>query len=170
MPTSVREGKKKIDYPYIHPMGKIDYATEDNPFMMRARKMAKKYRSNLALPGAAIIVKNGRIIGEGSIGNNPAHIKGCVRVKLNLPTGVGYELCDGCQYHNHSEASAIRDAENKVKTTEGADLYLWGHWWCCEPCWKAMVRAGIKHVYLLKDSEKLFNRESPKNIIGKQFA
>lgn len=49
------------------------------------------------------------------------------------------------------------------------DLYLWGHWWFCEPCWNAMIEAGIRDVYLLENSEVLFNKAHPENIIGRQF-
>ena len=161
---------KKIKYPFIPAGAEIKYVPESNKFMAEAKKIAKKYRSNLALPGAAVIVKDGQIIGTGSIGNNPSHINGCVRVKLNMPTGQGYELCDGCHPHNHSEPSAIRDAQAKGHDTKDADLYLWGHWWCCEPCWEAMTAAGIANVYLLEGSETLFNKEAAGNIVGKQFA
>lgn len=160
---------KNIKYPYI-PAGRVIlYVPETDKYMAMAREYAKKYRSNLAQPGAAVVVKNGEVLGIGSIGNNPAHIAGCVRVKLNMPTGVGYDLCEGCTPKFHSEPSAVRDAKEKGNDTNGADLYLWGHWWCCEPCWNAMIDAGIKNVYLLQDSEMLFNRESPSNILGKQF-
>ena len=158
-----------IEYPYIPSGRAILYVPHENPFMVRAREIAKQYKSNLKHPAAAVVVKNQEIIGEGSIGNNPAHIKGCVRVTLDLPTGEGYELCEGCSEHYHSEPSAIRDAIANGNDTRGADLYLWGHWWCCGPCWEAMMEAGIKDVYLLEGSEKLFNKTSSDNIIGKQF-
>jgi len=32
-----------------------------------------------------------------------------------------------------------------------------------------MKEAGIRSVYLLEDSEKLFNKDHPENIVGKQF-
>jgi deoxycytidylate deaminase len=86
-----------------------------------------------------------------------------------MPTGEGYDLCEGCNSKFHSEPSAIRDALSKNKDTEGADLYLWGHWWCCKDCWDSMISAGIKNVYLLDGSEKLFNKKSSENIIGHQF-
>ena len=65
---------------------------------------------------------------------------------------------------------AIKDAITKGNQDKlpGADLYLYGHWWCCEPCWNAMINAGIKNVYLLKKSEVLFNLENPDNIIRKK--
>jgi hypothetical protein len=33
-----------------------------------------------------------------------------------------------------------------------------------------MIAAGISKIYLLNDSEKLFNPGSPENILGKQFS
>lgn len=142
------------------------YVGMDNPFMQAAREYAKKYKSNLAHPAAAVIVKDSEIIGVGSIGSNSYHINGCERVRLHMPTGQGYELCKGCDYIYHSESRAISDATHSA---QDADLYLWGHWWCCEPCWKAMRKACIRTVYLLKDSEILFNKSHPDNIVGRQF-
>lgn len=34
----------------------------------------------------------------------------------------------------------------------------------CEPYWNAMITAGISDVYLLEDSEVLFNKAHPANI------
>ena len=161
--------KRIIVYPYMPDEGTIDYVPASNTYMHMARELAKKYRSNLLLPGAAVIVKNGEVLGTGSIGNNPAHLKGCVRVKLNMPTGQGYELCEGCDPKYHSEPSAIRDAEANGHNVEGAELYLWGHWWCCKSCWNAMLSHGITTVHLLEDSSILFNKEAAGNIVGKQF-
>ncbi len=53
----------------------------------------------------------------------------------------------------HAEARAVKNAGVKA---HGGDLYLWGHWWCCKPCWDAMISAGIKNVYLYTESQKLF--------------
>jgi hypothetical protein len=47
-----------------------------------------------------------------------------------------------------------------------ADLYLWGHWWCCESCWTAILGAGINKVYLEEGSEVNFNREHSDHTIG----
>jgi hypothetical protein len=32
-----------------------------------------------------------------------------------------------------------------------------------------MEKAGIKNVFLLENSEVLFNKEHPDNVVGKQF-
>lgn len=161
--------KLKIEYPYLPEGRKILYVPEDNEFMIKAKEYAKKYRSNLVHPAGAVVVKNNEVTGIGSLGNNPVHIDGCVRVKLNMPTGQGYDLCEGCGPKFHSEPSAIRDAQEKGKDTKDADLYLWGHWWCCKDCWDTMISSGIKNVYLMEGSEILFNKDNPNNILGKQF-
>ncbi len=160
---------KNITYPYLPAGRSFLYVPESNTYMILAKEIAKKYRGNLVQSHAAVLVKNNEVIGIGAIGNNPAHIKGCVRVTLNMPTGQGYELCEGCNPKFHSEQSMIRDAQSKGKDTVGADLYFWGHWWCCKDCWDAIIAADIANVYLLTDSEILFNKDNPNNIIGKQF-
>lgn len=158
-----------INYPYL-PRGRTHlYVDRDNQYMQMAKEYAKKYRSNLVHPAAAVVVKNGEVVGIGSIGNNPYHLNGCERVRLNMPTGQGYELCEGCHPRNHSEPRAIASAIAAGYDSRGADIYLWGHWWCCEPCWSAMLTAGIANVYLLENSEVLFNKNHPDNIVGRQF-
>ncbi len=158
-----------IAYPYI-PAGKtILYVGEDNKLMAAAKEFARA-NNTVKHIGGAVIVKNGRIIGRGSNGAGYHKAHGCMREKMNVPTGTRYDLCKGCSYEFHSEASAIRDAKESGEDTRGSDLYLWGHWWACEPCWKAMAEAGIAHVYLLEGSERLFNKNHPDNIIDRQFS
>jgi deoxycytidylate deaminase len=121
------------------------------------------------MPNSSILVKNGEIIGKGVNGSDYHEKHGCYRKEHNLPTGQGYELCEGCNSKNHGEAKAIQDAIDNDNSTDGSDIYLWGHWWCCESCWKAMIKAGIKNVYLLEGSDILFDRTKEGNIIGHQF-
>ncbi len=158
-----------VSYPYLPKNREIKYVPEDNEFMAKSMEFARQHNTVKHI-GAAVIVKEGRVIGYGSIGAS-VHAKqgGCIREKMNVPTGTQYELCEGCDSKYHSEADAIRDAKENGKDTRGADLYLWGHWWLCEPCWNAIIEAGIRDVYLLKNSEILFNKENPKNVIGRQF-
>lgn len=156
-------------YPYL-PEGKmIRYVSRWNVYMALAREFAKKYSLDEVMPGAAVVVKDGMILGTGANGSDYHKKQKCQRVILGCRSGEGYELCEGCHPKNHSEPSAIRDAIKNGRDTNGADLYLWGHWWCCKPCWDAMVEAGIKDIYLLENSEVLFNKEHPANIVGKQF-
>ena len=158
-----------IKYPYL-PVGRIiEYVPEDNIYMAEAKALAMKFRGQLLQPNGVILVKDDQVIGRGSIGMNYHAEKGCERIRLNMPTGVGYDLCPGCSYENHGEANAIKDAKQHGFEASGADLYLWGHWWACEPCWNAVIAAGIENVYLLEGSERLFNKNDPGNILGRQF-
>lgn len=158
-----------IQYPYLPAGRTILYVGTDNPFMATARKYARE-NNTVKHIGAAVVVKDGKIIGRGSIGAGfHGQRDGCIREEMNVPTGTRYDLCEGCRYKYHSEASAIRDAKEKNEDMQGGDLYLWGHWWACEPCWNAIQEAGIANVYLLEGSEKLFNKAHPDNIIGRQF-
>ncbi len=160
---------QEIKQPYIPSGRTIGYVPEANLYMKLAKDYAQTASLDKSMPGAAVIVKNGRVIGIGSNGSDYHEKHGCKRKELQCKTGEGYELCEGCHPKNHSEPTAIASAKSRGKDTVGADLYLWGHWWCCESCWDYMIEAGIKNVYLLEGSEILFNREQLDNIIGHQF-
>jgi deoxycytidylate deaminase len=159
-----------IAYPYLPEDGTITYVPAENPFMQAAKKVAREKSLDATMPTGSVIVKDEQILGSGANGSDYHETHECERVKQNIPTGQGYELCEGCSQKNHSERRAIEDANSKGNDVKGAELYLWGHWWCCEPCWDAMLKAGIKMVHLLERSEVLFNKEAPDNIVGKQFA
>ena len=137
--------------------------------MRVAKSFARLFSKDKTLPGGAVIVYEEIIIGLGANGSDHHEKSGCRRAELGCKTGEGYELCEGCHPKNHSEPRAIQNALSRGYKTKGADLYLWGHWWCCKWCWDSMLKAGIKNVYLLEKSEVLFNKEHPDNMIGKQL-
>jgi deoxycytidylate deaminase len=161
--------KKNIKYPYLPEGKEIKYVSKENPFMQMAKKFAFENSLDRVMPTSSVIVMGENVLGTGANGSDYHENNVCERVRQNIPTGQGYELCEGCHPKNHSESKAVSDAKSKGHDVVGADLYLWGHWWCCEPCWKSMIDAGIKNVFLLENSEVLFNKESPDNIVGNQF-
>ncbi len=169
MEKETKTESNKVVYPYLPEGRTILYVTEDNEFMQTAKNFAKENSLDKSMPNASVIVKNNKIIGIGANGSDYHEKHGCYRKEHNMPTGVGYELCDGCSPNNHGEAKAIQDAISKGNDLTGADVYLWGHWWCCEPCWNTMISVGINNVYLLEKSEILFNKDEPSNIIRHQF-
>jgi deoxycytidylate deaminase len=156
-------------YPYLPPGRTIQYVPAENLYMKIARTWAFAHSLDKTMPGAAVIVKTGRIISIGANGSDYHNTHPCERILHGSKTGEDYQLCEGCHPKNHSEHTAIRDAKNRGNDTRGADLYLWGHWWCCKPCWDVMIAADIANVYLLEGSERLFNKAHPDNIVGKQF-
>lgn len=161
--------KETIEYPFLPPGRTIEYTPANNTFMREAYLFAREHALDKVMPGAAVIVKDGEIIGRGANGSTYHENNPCERIIQNCPSGQGYELCEGCHPKNHSEPSAIQDARDNGHNPEGADLYLWGHWWFCEPCWNAMIEAGIRHAYVLENSQILFNKKNPQNIVGRQF-
>lgn len=55
--------------------------------------------------------------------------------------GEGYEKCQSiCQQAGHAEVEAVRVAG---PAAQGASAELWGHYWMCEPCGRALREAGI---------------------------
>lgn len=160
---------RKIKYPYLPEGREILYVSEDNIYMQAAKKYAKENSLDKVMPNGSVLVKDGVVIGRGANGSTYHDTHECERVKRGIPTGQGYELCEGCHPKNHGEPKAIKEAKEKGIDTADADAYLWGHWWCCEPCWNEMIKAGIRNVYLLANSEILFNKENPNNVIGRQF-
>ena len=160
---------QKINYPYLPEGRTILYVPENNEFMLAAKEVARTQALDKSMPVGSLLVKGGVIIGRGGNGSDFHKTHVCERVKQGIPTGQGYELCEGCHPKNHSEARAIKDTLDRGNETSGADVYTWGHWWCCESCWNAMIAAGVLNVYLMEGSERLFNREHPENIVGKQF-
>ncbi len=162
----------QINYPYLPKGESIDYVDAQNKFMSAAKDYAKAHSLDKSIPTGSVIVLNGKIIGRGANGSDYHEKYGCERVRRGIPTGERYDLCEGCHPKNHSEPRAIENAlkNYSLKDLKDAALYLWGHWWTCEPCWNAIKAAGIKKVYLMEDSHELYNKAHPKNIVGKQFA
>lgn len=157
-----------ILYPYL-PRGKWFYYVDlKNNNMRFARWCALEYSLDTLMPCASVIVKDRQTLGIGANGSAYHAEHGCQRVKLGMKTGEGYELCEGCHPKSHSESKALDHALRRGCDLHNADLYLWGHWWCCQACWKRMISAGINKVFLLERSYILFNREHPENIIGKR--
>ncbi len=160
---------KKIDYPYIPEGRTIEYVPTSNFYIRVAMEFARLESLDKVHSTGTVIVKGSEIIGCGANGTDYHEKNGCERKKLKIPTGHGYELCEGCHPKNHSEFRGIRNAKESGHNPENADLYLWGHWWCCNWCWDEILEAKIRQVYLIENSEVLFDREREGNIIGRQF-
>lgn len=156
-----------MNYPYL-PIGKsIQYASETNQFMSEAKRLRDNFSTDFNHKTGAVVVKDGLIIGSAAnrskISNKyliNAHKNGfCIRKFLKIKTGQKYWLCPGCASSKyHAEYRAVVDAQNKGNLTKGADLYLYGHWWCCKSCWDQMIEAGIENVYLVDRANILFKK------------
>jgi deoxycytidylate deaminase len=172
-----QEIKKEIKYPFLPEGRTIKYVPADNPFMVEAKRVQQTLSTDKYFSTGAVVVKEGVIVGKGANQSLlrtqwliKAHQKwACIRRWFNIPSGQKYWMCPGCSPSSqHAETRAALDAQKKG-FSEGADMYLYGHWWCCAPCWGAIIDTGIKDVYLMEGSEILFDKNHPNNIVGKQF-
>ncbi len=147
-----------IPYPYL-PSGKtILYVALENPWMQAARETTDTLSTCPWWPTGAVLVKNNTIIGHGA--NSGTFQPLCPRFVAGCKTGEGYELCaDVCLKQGHAEVSVINNALAAGQDPRGADLYLFGHWWCCENCWNHMIRYEIANVFLPDNAMDLFTRD-----------
>jgi deoxycytidylate deaminase len=137
--------------------------------MAIAVQYARWFSLDEAMPNATIIARGHRMISAGANGSDYHLRHGCVRRQVGSKTGEDYHLCEGCDPAWHSERRAIARARDRGVDIAGSDLYLWGHYGCCPPCWEAIIEAGVGEVYLVDRAEALFNQNHPDNIVGRQF-
>ncbi len=92
----------------------------------------------------AIIVQDHRILSTGYNGapKNIEHCErtGCLRRKLNVPSGERHELCRGL----HAEQNAVIQAAWHGVEIKGATMY--STYQPCVICVKMIINAGIKKL------------------------
>lgn len=95
----------------------------------------------------AVIVRDEAIISTGYNGSprNVQHCseRGCLRIKLNIPSGERHEICYGA----HAEANAIAIAAKNGVIVQGAVMYCTTY--PCSQCAKLIINSGIEKVYYI---------------------
>ena len=94
----------------------------------------------------AVLVKDKKILATGYNGA-PSGVQhcidiGCLREKLNIPSGQRHELCRGL----HAEQNVILQAALHGISTKGSDLYVTNQ--PCIICAKMLINAGIKEIII----------------------
>ncbi|MCA1927202.1 MAG: cytidine/deoxycytidylate deaminase family protein [Calditerrivibrio sp.] len=96
----------------------------------------------------AIIVKDNHILSTGYNGvpTGISHCTdvGCLRAKLNVPSGQRHELCRGL----HAEQNAIIQAAKYGIKVEGAKIYT--NVKPCSICTKMIINSGIKEIVFIE--------------------
>lgn len=138
--------------PYMPEQGQVAYVPATDPIIAMAKAVRDLSGCVKQRTGAVVVSPSSGILGRG---NNDTTFRPdtCPRDTAGCKTGEGYGLCQevcGQRPGRHAERDAIADALSRGPIAEGSTLYLYGHWWCCEPCWDAMLGAGINRVYLLE--------------------
>lgn len=145
---------KKPNYPYLPKGREIKFVASDNKYILAAKESALKTGCRKQ-PTGAVLVKNNKILMTATNAGTTVNV--CPRVLKGSKTGTDYHFCkEVCHQEGHSELSAVSKAKAKGIDTNSSDIYLWGHWWCCEPCWNAMISGGIANVYLEEKADEKF--------------
>ncbi len=92
----------------------------------------------------AVIVKEKRVLSTGYNGSpkGTRHCDevGCIREKLNVPSGTRHELCRGV----HAEQNAVTQAAYFGVSVDGSVIYTTTY--PCSLCAKILINAGIKEI------------------------
>ena len=153
---------QNIEYPYMPEGHHLKYASVDDPFMQEASRARDECAGDPLYPVGIVLVKDGEVVARAGNGYNrgPGEIHVCPRVVLDCPSGTGYDLCTLHDAPGHSEQMLVAEAKKQGIDLEGADAYMYGHWWACEPCWTALLEAGIRDLYVTDDAHERFSRDN----------
>lgn len=116
-------------------------------YFMEMAKLASRRSSCLRRAVGAVLVRDKRLLATGYNGvpSGVTHCEetGCLREKLQVPSGERHELCRGL----HAEQNAIIQAALHGVSTKGAILY------CttlpCIICAKMLINSGVRKVIYL---------------------
>ncbi len=117
----------------------------DQYFMQIAQVVATRSTCLRRSVGALLVIEK-RILSTGYNGT-PSGLShcgevGCIRDKLNVPSGERHELCRGL----HAEQNAIIQAAIHGVAIKGASLYCTHY--PCSLCAKMLVNAGVEDLTL----------------------
>ncbi len=92
----------------------------------------------------AVIVRDRQIVSTGYNGAPKGiphcSVTGCLREKLEVPSGEKHEICRG----SHAEVNSIAQAAAMGSSTAGSVIYCTHE--PCSFCTKAIINAGIRRI------------------------
>lgn len=117
-----------------------------NEYFMEMAHLVSKRATCLGRNVGAVIVKDNRILTTGYNGS-PQGVKhcdtrGCLRRKMEIPSGERQELCFG----THAEQNAIIQAAKMGISIDGASIYITIT--PCVVCAKMLINVGIKEIFV----------------------
>lgn len=134
----------------------------DDYFMELARAVASRSTCLRRSVGAVAVSEDHRILGTGYNGALPGtpHCEetGCLRQKMNIPSGERQEICRA----QHAEANVCNVAARYGIPMEGATMYITNQ--PCTTCVKAMATSGIKRVIFEGEYPDDFARQLAKEV------
>jgi len=113
-------------------------------YFLQIAKIVAKRSTCLRRKVGALLVKNRRILATGYNGTpsgiTHCDVTGCLREKLNIPSGERHELCRGL----HAEQNALLQAALYGVSVKDSILYITNQ--PCIICTKMIINAGIKEI------------------------
>ena len=117
---------------------------EWDPYFMEIASLVSKRSTCLRRQVGAVIVKDKNILSTGyngaPAGITHCEVTGCLREKLNVPSGERHELCRGL----HAEQNAIIQAAYHGTSIKDSILYCTNL--PCSICSKMLINAGIVKI------------------------
>ena len=117
-------------------------------YFMDMAKLASRRSSCLRRAVGAVLVKDRRLLATGyngvPSGVTHCEVTGCLREKLNVPSGERHELCRGL----HAEQNAIIQAAFHGVSIRDAVLYCTNL--PCIICAKMLINAGVRRIVYLE--------------------
>jgi dCMP deaminase len=117
-------------------------------YFMDMAKLAARRSSCLRRAVGAVLVKDRRMLATGyngvPSGTTHCDVVGCLRDRLNVPSGERHELCRGL----HAEQNAIIQAAFHGVSIRDAALYCTNL--PCIICAKMLINAGVRRIVYLE--------------------
>lgn len=114
-------------------------------YFMDITKLVARRSTCIRRAVGAVVVKDQRILATGyngaPMGISHCDVTGCLREKLNVPSGQRHELCRGI----HAEQNAIIQAALHGVSIKDAILFCTNQ--PCSICTKMIINAGISTIY-----------------------
>lgn len=125
-------------------------------YFMKMAFLVSERSSCLRRKVGAVLVMDHQLLTTGYNGA-PRNIRhcaetGCLREKLNVPSGERHELCTGV----HAEQNAILQAARHGININGAELFCTN--FPCSICVKMLINVGVKNIYFAYDYEDIMSR------------
>ena len=128
-----------------------------NEYFMEMAELASNRATCLRRQVGAVLVKDKKILATGYNGapKGITHCNkvGCLREKMNVPSGERHEICRGV----HAEQNLVAQAAYHGVETKGSTVYCTHQ--PCIICTKILINAGIKKVYYKNGYKDEFARE-----------
>ena len=127
---------------------KIKRPSWDEYFMQTAYLVSQR-ASCLRRKVGAVLVKDKHILATGyngaPAGVDHCEVTGCLRQKLNVPSGQRHEICRGL----HAEQNVILQAARHGVSVKDSVIYITNT--PCSICAKMIINSGIKEVVVSEE-------------------